>query len=445
MADRKNIGKKIRFEVFKRDKFTCQYCGNKAPDVVLNVDHIHPVVDGGDNSIINLITSCFGCNSGKGGRKIPDQSTLTLQREELERQQERLEQIEMMAEWRTFLQENIKKECESICNFVNEKIKPSSLSDKGKKIFEKLVKKYGLDKVFEATDISADQYLEITSDETKFSASIDKFINKIEGILICNSLPLIDQKIRHIRNIINKKYSKHGYVNLEDTIGIMNRYVTLLKSKGINDNQILKSLNDEVLVNVTLAKHNYIWEAFMENRIRELQEIKNLPPKIDKNNFGDQFLKGTKNEIIEDHDFYKEIRKFVDDQNGFVEATCHVLALVHNGKTLDINSITKEMVLEICLSYLIRIKNGFLFDDSYKAEFLKSFYNNLPKNKILIHCSENQYTWCENYLKFAMMGMLETFSESLFYFIKYVGSLKLNDNQIIFDFYCSLIDKNIRT
>lgn len=36
---RKPISKKIRFEVFKRDGFTCQYCGRMAPDVVL-VDYL---------------------------------------------------------------------------------------------------------------------------------------------------------------------------------------------------------------------------------------------------------------------------------------------------------------------------------------------------------------------------------------------------------------------
>lgn len=49
MAQRTSIKKKIRFEVFKRDKFTCQYCGRKAPDIVLEVDHIHPVAEGGAN------------------------------------------------------------------------------------------------------------------------------------------------------------------------------------------------------------------------------------------------------------------------------------------------------------------------------------------------------------------------------------------------------------
>lgn len=52
---RKPITKKLRFEVFKRDAFTCQYCGRMVPDVILEVDHINPVANGGDNDIMNLI------------------------------------------------------------------------------------------------------------------------------------------------------------------------------------------------------------------------------------------------------------------------------------------------------------------------------------------------------------------------------------------------------
>lgn len=62
---RKPISKKLRFEIFKRDAFSCQYCGATPPDVILHVDHIHPVSKGGDNSMDNLITSCSGCNHGK--------------------------------------------------------------------------------------------------------------------------------------------------------------------------------------------------------------------------------------------------------------------------------------------------------------------------------------------------------------------------------------------
>ena len=51
---RQSISKKLRFEVFKRDNFTCQYCGRMAPDVVLEVDHINPVANGGKNDILNI-------------------------------------------------------------------------------------------------------------------------------------------------------------------------------------------------------------------------------------------------------------------------------------------------------------------------------------------------------------------------------------------------------
>ncbi len=67
---RQSISKTARFEVFKRDKFVCQYCGAHPPAVILHVDHIIPVKEGGDNEIGNLITSCDGCNLGKGARQL---------------------------------------------------------------------------------------------------------------------------------------------------------------------------------------------------------------------------------------------------------------------------------------------------------------------------------------------------------------------------------------
>lgn len=67
---RKPIGKRARFDVFKRDNFTCQYCGSHPPAVVLEVDHIVAVANGGDNSTGNLITACFNCNRGKAANPL---------------------------------------------------------------------------------------------------------------------------------------------------------------------------------------------------------------------------------------------------------------------------------------------------------------------------------------------------------------------------------------
>lgn len=72
MKNRKPLSKKLRFDVFKRDEFTCQYCGATPPSVILHVDHIISVKDGGLNEIDNLLTSCEACNLGKGARPLTD-------------------------------------------------------------------------------------------------------------------------------------------------------------------------------------------------------------------------------------------------------------------------------------------------------------------------------------------------------------------------------------
>jgi hypothetical protein len=65
MAERKSVSTRRRFEIFKRDGFTCQYCGKRPPNTVLHLDHIIPVSKGGDNKTENLITACVDCNLGK--------------------------------------------------------------------------------------------------------------------------------------------------------------------------------------------------------------------------------------------------------------------------------------------------------------------------------------------------------------------------------------------
>lgn len=67
---RTKISKKTRFEVFKRDGFQCQYCGDVPPKVVLEIDHIQAVSVCGSDDQDNLITACFDCNRGKGARDV---------------------------------------------------------------------------------------------------------------------------------------------------------------------------------------------------------------------------------------------------------------------------------------------------------------------------------------------------------------------------------------
>jgi len=87
-SGRRSTGKRLRFEVFKRDAFTCQYCGAQPPAVVLVVDHVVPYAGGGETSIENLVTACEPCNQGKSNRPLesrvvrPDADLLYLEAEQ---------------------------------------------------------------------------------------------------------------------------------------------------------------------------------------------------------------------------------------------------------------------------------------------------------------------------------------------------------------------------
>lgn len=62
---------KVRFSrinVFTRDGFRCQYCGERKAMDELNYDHVVPRVRGGATVWENIVTSCYACNDRKGSR-----------------------------------------------------------------------------------------------------------------------------------------------------------------------------------------------------------------------------------------------------------------------------------------------------------------------------------------------------------------------------------------
>jgi len=180
MSERKPLGKKLRFEVFKRDKFTCQYCGSKAPDVVLHVDHLHPVAQGGANDVLNLVTACEGCNSGKGARLIDDSSVVERQRAQLEILEARREQLQMMLEWRDEL-ERVKTDTVSmIADRVAERGEFGP-NENGRSWIRKWLKTYSFDEVLAAVDEAFDIYMTWVGDEPNQDAW-EKAFKKIPAI-----------------------------------------------------------------------------------------------------------------------------------------------------------------------------------------------------------------------------------------------------------------------
>lgn len=99
MEKRKGLSKKVRFGVFERDRFTCQYCGRTPIEdgVILQADHIVSVKNGGNNDTENLTTSCWDCNIGKGAKTtIKRGNTPEELKKQLEQSKERLEQVVAM-------------------------------------------------------------------------------------------------------------------------------------------------------------------------------------------------------------------------------------------------------------------------------------------------------------------------------------------------------------
>lgn len=241
-----SITKKIRFEVFKRDKFTCQYCGQQAPDVTLQVDHIEPKSAGGSDDILNLVTSCFDCNQGKKHRRLSDNDAIKKRKKQLDDLQERREQLEMLMEWHKSLIDLEGQVVTEIADLWLELTGGWTPNDAGMADLKKWSKKFGLNELIEAMRISTDQYLEFDEDIVNSDTSkpndqpvatkdtAQKAWNYIPRICTIRKLSQGDphlQRLYYIRGILRNRLN---YLSEHQAIEVMRDAI----SAGIDINDI---------------------------------------------------------------------------------------------------------------------------------------------------------------------------------------------------------------
>ena len=265
---RQNISKKLRFEVYKRDSFTCQYCGRKAPDVILNVDHIVPVSKGGTNDILNLITSCFECNNGKSNIPLTNESALSKQRLQLEQLQERREQIEMMFEWKKSLEQLGDFTSELLVEYVESKIAPYTLNETGMRNISALLKKFEIDDIFDAIDQGVKSHLKYGFDGQLTKNSVETFLNKLGGIAAYRKMPLVEQKMHYIKGICRNRF---GYWDDKRGLAILSKYIKALREYGWTEDRILKDLEGEASDLAKTAKNWTEWRGTMEGWTQDIQ------------------------------------------------------------------------------------------------------------------------------------------------------------------------------
>ena len=70
------INAKKRFELFKRDNYTCQYCWKKWWDVTLEIDHVVPKSKWWSDDFWNLVTSCRECNMWKWQTELNSETSV---------------------------------------------------------------------------------------------------------------------------------------------------------------------------------------------------------------------------------------------------------------------------------------------------------------------------------------------------------------------------------
>jgi len=75
------VTKRTRFEVLRRDNYTCRYC--KSTDNPLTVDHVTPVALGGSDDFSNLVAACRDCNYGKGSSSLGPDAVAPLSDEQI--------------------------------------------------------------------------------------------------------------------------------------------------------------------------------------------------------------------------------------------------------------------------------------------------------------------------------------------------------------------------
>ncbi len=68
-----------RRNIFKRDRFTCQYCGVRPNPDDLTIDHVVPRSHGGQSTWENCVLACVDCNHSKADR-TPEQAHMRLKK-----------------------------------------------------------------------------------------------------------------------------------------------------------------------------------------------------------------------------------------------------------------------------------------------------------------------------------------------------------------------------
>ncbi len=390
---RKGLSKKTRFEVFKRDKFTCNYCGRKAPDIILYVDHIAPVSKGGVNDLLNLITSCFDCNAGKSNRTLEDSEVIKKQHKQLELLQEKREQQKMMIEWKKSLLKIEEDTADEAIQYLEEKIHPYGLSQNAKLEIKSQIKKYGIEEVLEAISIACTKYLKFDSEEEVNRDSVNFCIQKIGGILYNRALSPIERELSKIK--MGASSNLH-YFNQKTASIILKTYITALKKYWhYSDEQILHDLENDLAPQLEQKTSWTEWRNLIEHWTEEIERkgTENIREDTIVNESIPEVTPYSEEKVVSDFEDYTKpflsseltLNEYLVKPLGeiFQESPKQILSSLIKGFLDEVSNLDKEK-----LDKIVEEEREAVYTSRYVAGFLEKYeeytYNNAGNSQIAL-------------------------------------------------------------
>lgn len=252
----------VRFQVFERDNFTCQYCGRKSPEIILEIDHYVPVSKGGSNHFDNLKTSCRECNEGKSDREL-----CPIERIKPVEQITPEETKEIVIDNSIYGIEN--DEIEQVLDLVKEYIGKYELSDFSKKSITELFYRFSKDEITEGIKEAANKYLIPAGNGNPTIDSVDIFIEKIGGVCVYKKKPPKEQRISWTKGIARRRF-RDGWRTREGAIVLAN-YLDTLERIPYTELQILNDFDNRIIPFTKVSTDFDEWKNKIEWWIKNIK------------------------------------------------------------------------------------------------------------------------------------------------------------------------------
>ena len=172
--------KRIKFEVFEKDSFKCQYCGSVAPIVTLQLRRIQEIQQSEkwlDTAFLS--TSCAACEKKQAGEAENAKRSEFISIDELE---ERLQQLKMLINWRKGMLKIRKQQLANLVQYWENKVPKSPVDNIQRREILRYINKFSGDEIRAAMDMAADKFLKTEADGSLNQESISNALHKIPEI-----------------------------------------------------------------------------------------------------------------------------------------------------------------------------------------------------------------------------------------------------------------------